>query len=375
MARSRSRRGAAMRRGRRFLAGWRDGYPLGWQHGHWYGRCEAVVQASLPPAVRRPIRVLYVTTGKGYPYTAIDEGMVQTLQTMVDRLIVANPLNQDVRAVALKTRPHLMIVLDGMNMPPEQVLKIRDAGIRAAIWFTDDPYYTDLTAQLAPYYDFVFTLERNCVPLYAQLGCRAFHLPLGVLPQAFRPRNPPLELRGDFCFVGTAYWNRVGLFHALLPMVAHRRFRLSGMWWERLPDYRRWRDRIGPGSWMPPAQTAAFYNAHKLVINVHRAHDDPTFNRNSAGIRAISPNPRTFEIAACGTLQLTDWRDDLAFYYVPGVEIATYTSPEDLALKIEYYLEHEEERQHMALLALKRTMRDHTYISRLSLLLDIVMPG
>ena len=42
-------------------------------------------------------------------------------------------------------------------------------------------------------------------------------------------------------------------------------------------------------------------------------------------IAPASPNPRTFEIAASTTLQLTDARDDIARFYKPGVEIETYS--------------------------------------------------
>jgi spore maturation protein CgeB len=71
-------------------------------------------------------------------------------------------------------------------------------------------------------------------------------------------------------------------------------------------------------------------------------------------------------------LQLTDVRDDLVNFYTPDYEIVTYTSPEDLVEKMEYYLIHEEERKQIALRGLYRTMRDHTYANRLSSMLAIV---
>ncbi|MGM0882785.1 MAG: glycosyltransferase family protein [Bacillota bacterium] len=56
-----------------------------------------------------------------------------------------------------------------------------------------------------------------------------------------------------------------------------------------------------------------------------------------------------FEIAACGTLQLTDIRADLDRFYTPGEEIVTYASPQEMIEKNEYYLHHEHERQTIAL--------------------------
>ncbi|THF73375.1 spore maturation protein cgeB [Cohnella fermenti] len=364
---------AAPGSGKANTQGNRNGFSLGYQHGHWQGLCEATIARASQVHEKRPFKVLYVTSGKGYPYSPLDEGIHHSLLEVADSVILASP-KDDAASVAEAQRPDLVLVLDGMDFPAAQVDRIRGLGIRTAIWFTDDPYYTDITSALAPHYDRVFTLERNCVPYYQSLGCARVHnLPLAVYPGYYRTRNPRMALRGDVAFIGTAYWNRVKLFHELLPRLESKRFRLSGLWWDRLPDYDRWRSRIDLGKWMTPIDTAECYNANRIVINVHRAHDDETFNRNSAGIPAVSPNPRTFEIAACGTLQIVDGRDDLAQYYEPGREIVTYDSPGQLADLIDYYLTHEEERQQIALRALYRTMRDHSFASRLTQLIDLAM--
>lgn len=366
------RRASAVRRRRRQRpAAGGDGYSLGWQHGYWFGQCESVIQGTAVPFYTRDLHVLFITSGKGFPYSPLDSAVGQTLGQLVARLTVLTPKDDIIAAAAIE-RPQLALVLDGLDFPAATVDALRELGIRTAIWFTDDPYYTEVTAQLAPHYDFVFTLERNCVPFYEQLGCaRVHYLPLGVHTADFRPRNPRHELRGDICFIGSAYWNRIRLFEELLPRMAHRSFRLSGLWWDRLSDFKRWRSRIDLDKWMGPAETAEQYNAHKIVINVHRAHDDSTFNRNIYNVPAVSPNPRTFEIAACGTLLMSDNREDLAQFYTPGVEIVTYDSAQDMADKMDYYLAHEDERRQIALRGLQRTLRDHTYVSRLSQLLDL----
>ncbi len=356
-----------------YQRGREDGFPLGWQDGHWLGRCESIVRTVTPVPAKRPIHVMYVTSGKGYPYTPLDHGIVESLKTVAERVTLVVP-DDDVAKVAARVRPDMMLVLEGMQMAGEKVQAVNDLGIRTAIWFTDDPYYTDITAGLAVHYQHVFTLERNCLPFYAERGCpKVSYLPLGVYPMTYRPRNVSYSTRGEICFVGTAYWNRVNFFNKAIPLMAHRRLLISGLWWDRLAEFERWRGLIDLGKWMDPDQTSEKYNANKIVINSHRAHDDGSFNQNSAKITAVSPNPRTFEISASATLQLTDWREDVAQFYIPGKEIVTYHSPEELAVKIEYYLEHEEERQQIALNGLYRTLRDHTYVSRLNQLMDLTM--
>jgi len=219
----------------------------------------------------------------------------------------------------------------------------------------------------------VFTLERRCVEFYRQAGCpRVYHLPLGVHPLHYHPMNAAPAKRKEISFVGSAYWNRVAVFDQVAAYLASRNTHISGIWWDRLDGYQQLAARIELGKWMEPAETAETYSGAAIVINMHRATDDSTWNSNSKGIGAISPNPRTFEISACATLQLTDIRDDLASYYTPGVEIETYASAEQLVEKLDYYLSHEEERKAIAQRGLLRTMREHTYAHRLRTMLGML---
>ncbi|CAH1206211.1 hypothetical protein PAECIP111893_02467 [Paenibacillus plantiphilus] len=350
------------------------GYPLGWEHGYWYGKCESVLKLTEQPIEIRPIHVLFVATGKGFPYSPLDEAVAATLRGLVSRLTVTDS-TQPVSQIAARIRPDIVIVLDGLHFEIKHVDEMRSMGIRTAIWFTDDPYYTDITAALATHYDEVFTLELTCVDFYRRLGCGKVHyLPLGAFPVEFRPRNPVRNKRHEICFIGSAYWRRVAFFDEVTGYLASKDTHISGIWWERLRDYPTIADKIALGRWLGPRDTAEMYNGSKIVINMHRAFDDETFNNNSAGIHAVSPNPRTFEISACATLQLTDARDDLVHFYIPDVEIVTYSSPQEMVEKIDYYLTHEEERQAIAMRGMYRTMRDHTYARRLDAMLSILFP-
>lgn len=367
----RRRASSAALAGSSYTAGREAGYRDGWQDGYRLGQCERIVQSAAVVLPVRPLHVMYVATGKGFPYSPLDEAVSATLQTLVTTVTVVQQETAAEQAAVL--RPDLVLVLDGIHSKPEMADRIRALGIRTAIWFTDDPYYTDITATLALHYDDVFTLERTCVNYYRSLGCsRVYHLPLGFYPGHYRPLNAPRQVRRDISFVGSAYWNRVALFDAIAPYLAGKDVRITGIWWERLRDYAKLAPKIDLGRWMGPQETAETYNGARIVINHHRAPDDVTFNNNSARIGAVSPNPRTFEIAACATLQLIDIRSELAAYYEPGREIVTYASPEELIAKIEYYLAHEEERKAIALNGLYRTMRDHTYARRLDAMLGLL---
>jgi len=69
---------------------------------------------------------------------------------------------------------------------------------------------------------------------------------------------------------------------------------------------------------------------------------------------------RHFEPSACGTFQLTQDADDLRDYYKLGEEIVVYRDKKDLVKKINYYLDHSEEREAIAKRGYERTTRDHS---------------
>ncbi|WP_159881070.1 CgeB family protein [Paenibacillus puerhi] len=349
------------------------GLRLGRRYGYDYGRCEAVMR-QMPARAQGwwDVRILYVSSGKGLPYSPLDTSVIEALRELVRELIVLTPA-QDIVATADRIKPDYVLILDGLNLPVERIDAIRSLGIRTAIWLTDDPYYTDITLPLVMHYDTVFTLELECVTLYRQHGhAQAHYLPLGANPNVFRPKPVPLQYRYDIGFIGSAFWNRARFFDQVAPFLAKRHTYISGIWWDRLKHYGLLRKKIDLNKWMDAGETAAYYNGMNISINLHRSVDDESFNNNSRLVGAVSPNPRTFEIAGCGTLQLTDIRNDLYRFYTPDHEIVTYASPEELKEKIEFYLNHEEERRAIALNALRRTMSEHTYSHRLAQMLKLL---
>ncbi|MCJ8013894.1 glycosyltransferase [Paenibacillus sp. KQZ6P-2] len=356
------------------LRGREAGYRGGYDEGYLKGRADYVIGRHSTSFPFRNIHVLYVSSGKGYPYSPIDEAIQMTLRGMVAELTVIDP-GQSVSEMAFQIEPDLVLALDGMYVNNDQLDTIRKQGIQTAVWLTDDPYYTDITTENVKHYDYVFTLESNCIPYYHQLGClKVHHLPFAAFSEHYRPSKTPSAKRREVSFIGSAYWNRIEYLSPIMDQLMQYKTVINGIWWDRLPSYSSYQHSIELNKWMSPHETAEAYNASKIVINLHRSHEDDSINNNMVKIPAASPNPRTFEISACATLQLSDYRSDLPKFYTPETEIETYSSPKELLDKIEYYLTHEEERREIALNAFDRTMRDHTYGNRLNQMLSIIFP-
>jgi spore maturation protein CgeB len=365
------RRTRAMRLGRLRgrAAGFRQGRDDGYRQGYGAQTRTELISDGIGA---RELKVLYVSSGIGSPYPALDAAIIRSLSGLVRELVLASPADP-VNELAAQHRPDLVLALNGVVLPSEQVSALRQQGIRTAVWFTDDPYYTDWTIRIAPNYDYVFTLEISCVELYRRLGCpRVYHLPFAADPESFRIYPALPEFRRDISIIGTAYGNRIDAIDRLAPVLSEYHTMISGQWWDRLKNFARLKRFIRSADWMSPEETAQWYSGSKLVINLHRLAGDETINQNSQGVPALSVNPRTFEINACGTLQLCDARDDIARCYIPGREIVTYESIEELAAKIQYFMTHEDERREIALRGYRRTLGEHTYRHRLNQLLGTI---
>lgn len=346
-------------------AGFREGRAAGWREG----AARAIAGTlPLPAGTKRPLRIVYVPQG----FDAIDEGIVSALRLHAADVHIAEAPRMAETAAAL--RPDLLLVLNGLHVFPAdhlaQIDRVRGLGIRTAIWFADDPYVTAETVRIAPRYDTVITHELGTVDFYRSHGCQDVHyLPFAADPARFKPEPVPAAYRSDVCFIGQAFWNRVETFDAIAGELAGLRVFIAGGLWERMKRYGMLRHAIRPG-WLPVDESVRYYNGAKIVINLHRTAVPGSDNANSYGLPARSINPRTFEIAGCGAFQLTDRREDLERHYRPGVELDTYDSPAELAMKIRHYLHADDERNAIAARALARTLREHTYAARVGTLLE-----
>jgi spore maturation protein CgeB len=351
-----------------------SGYAAGRSHGYRAGCCQSVLQTVNPPVYPvLPLRVLYIRQG----FEAIDRGVEEALSALVSEPYTGNP--GDLYRLASELRPDLVLVMNGLHVFPENhlemVAQIRAQGIRTAVWFADDPYFTDWTPSVAVQYDYVFTHELSCVELYRQAGnLRTHYLPLAASTDIYRPMAVENRYHSDICFIGNGFPNRIGFFNEITPFLARHRIVIIGALWERLAGYQKLAESIRL-SWTPVDETVKFYNGAKLVINLHRGAVDPVYSKNARNIEGRSINPRTYEIAACGALQLTDVREDLALYYTPGQEIIPYASAGEFVNLANYYLHNEAERNRIAVRGLHRTLRDHSFRSRLFQLLNTVFPG
>lgn len=99
----------------------------------------------------------------------------------------------------------------------------------------------------------------------------------------------------------------------------------------------------------------------KITLNVH-----VDISGNDAG------SMRLFEATGMGTLLLTDQKDNIQTLFEPGKEVLVYRSVRECCEMVNYYLDHEEEREAIARAGQQRTLHQHTYYHRAQEFVDII---
>ena len=96
-------------------------------------------------------------------------------------------------------------------------------------------------------------------------------------------------------------------------------------------------------------------------------------NRNITSRTIESGIPqRVFDILACGGFCLTNYQPEIAELFEDGKELVMYTDMDDLLMKAEYYLEHEEERKQIAKAGYEKVCAQYAVNERIKELIESV---
>lgn len=97
-----------------------------------------------------------------------------------------------------------------------------------------------------------------------------------------------------------------------------------------------------------------------------------TLNRHINVAENYANNMRLYEATGVGALLLTDRKDNLGDLFEIGKEVVAYSSAEEAAELVRYYLAHPDEAQTIARAGQARTLREHTYRHRMEELIPIL---
>lgn len=241
----------------------------------------------------------------------------------------------------------------------ELLSNLRKMGIVLCYWFVEDCGIFDYWRKYAAAFDHFFMIQkepyRNALK---QLGCRNIH----YLPTAFDTHLEYSHEKGkpevQVSFMGAPYPNRVNFFSKL----QRRDFQIYGEQWDMidLPSVVIGQRRI------TDIEARMIYQRSLININLHSSSNPDSFGGGDF------VNPRTFELAGLGAFQLIDRRELLPLHFDPEDELVVLHTWEDMKTAIDYFLEHDVEREHFAKKARERVLQEHTYKHRAREIISIV---
>ena len=103
------------------------------------------------------------------------------------------------------------------------------------------------------------------------------------------------------------------------------------------------------------------FQKSKIVLNLH------------TGVAGdYAGNMRMFEVTGIGSCLLTDNKKNMNDLFEVGKEVMIYDSPEDCIEKVKWLLEHDQEREKIAMLGQRKTLGMHTVEIRCRSIIDII---
>ena len=261
--------------------------------------------------------------------------------------------------------PDMVIVFMGHYLSQETVIYLRQKfNPVMVLWECDDPWrFEQLSRKWAGFFDICVTNDPYSLNLYKQNNIlNVLHLPMGCNPNKhFKIGGWPYTTNKsiDVSFVGSGYKSRLNILSDLAV------YGLK-IWGDRSWAQTSLASCYQGSAVHTPVELRYLYNCSKININTHfRAFEHPRFT-------GTFTNQRTYEILGCGGFCLTDWRDHTAAEFIEGKHLVFFRKPEELPELVEYYLEHEDERERIAQQGHDIVHGKYTYQHRLFPLLDKV---
>ena len=274
-------------------------------------------------------------------------------------------------------QPDVHVVYSGTCYAPELIDRIRAGGVYHVLWYPEvTPKPRPEVVELAQHYDMFFTMAQGLVERFHGAGIENVEwLPEGMEPSVFEYDGVSDTDRQLFtCDVAL-----VGKLESDNPAYMER-WKLVKRIVDEEIDIKWWGPRIN--------RKIGTFVLGLLLSKVSRAYGG-RFVWNETYAKAVHlskiflardayPNirlcmsARAFMALGLGAFYLTFPTDGIEEMFVPGLEIVTFDSPDDMVDKIRHYLTHDDERNAIATEGKKRALADHTYQKRFERMFEIL---
>jgi hypothetical protein len=283
-------------------------------------------------------------------------------------------LNADLLGTVRRIRPDVIFVYRGTHVFPETVAKFRSAAPDAFIcgYNNDDPFGPGQPrwlwrhfVQSLRFYDAALAFRHCNIEEFVAHGApRAYLLRYWFVPERSHPveLSPEDHARFDCDAVFVGHYEDDGRLEVLEAVVkAGFKLRLYG------PDW-GWHGALAKSATLAPLmplQTVWGNDYNKALCGAKAGLC--FFSR----LNRDTYTARCFEIPATGTLLLSEYTEDAASLYTPGIEADFFRNPAELVAKLRLYVDDDTRREKVAAAGLKRAWSDgHDVVSRMRDLLE-----
>jgi spore maturation protein CgeB len=264
-------------------------------------------------------------------------------------------------AALYKTRPDVLFAVSAFFYPHELFDLARAYGTRIVVLHTESPYEDGRQLQTAEHADLNLINDPTNLAAFQRVA------PTVYTPHSYRPKlhtpGPVVDgFRSEFAFVGTGYASRIAFLEAMnldgLDVL------LAGNW-TQLDDTSPLRRHVGHDvdECIDNTQTVDVYRSTQVGMNLYRREAEAEHLAYG-----WSMGPREVEMAATGCFFLRDPRpegDDV----LPM--LPTFTTPEDAAEQLRWWLSKPDSRREVAGKA-REAVADRTFTKQAARVLRLL---
>jgi len=323
--------------------------------------------------------------GNNVIYFPVDENIMECGRTKMNNLLID---------LIKKENPTILFCnLFTNEIYPKTIKKItRESKTITVNWFSDDQWrFDNFSRYWAPLFDWVITTDPNAPAKYKKLGyLHVIKSTWAVNTNLYHPM--PSKEKYGVTFVGSSHGNRLKMANFL---------RKNGIavdcWGQGWPNGRATQDKMieifanskinlnfaevstSSRDVKTIIKTMAKVFLRRGINNTYHFFPPSIIFRNLINFGFPKTYPqikgRNFEVPACGGFMLTQAAEDLFNYYGYDKEIVVFNTLEELLEKTRYYLNHDTEREKIAMAGYQRTIRDHTWEKRFSDIFGKILAG
>jgi len=287
----------------------------------------------------------------GYTHTSHQNGLLMARAFAeeghtINVCSLATPWQEIVSSVC-RFRPDFVFQTGGRDVSNKHLLGLKRLDYKLVLWYPDayGPYFEpdiEFFKQVKGKFDLILSTVKGVVSQLKEYAGNVVWGPQYYDQTYFKPTIERLDLKYricDVCFIGN---NNKGvspdrdgyipkLYEKYNMKVVGRGFDVSGIYIET-------------------SEIANVYRNSKIALNF---------------ITKLNPcdlqmSDRIYKILGCGTFCLTQSIQGLEQLFKDGKHLVVFDGYEDLCKKIDYYLEHEDEREKIALEGQKEVLGKHT---------------